>query len=58
MVKAIDIKKHKINQFQTYCNSKFLSLCQTFDAGEGPGPLSPVLQAKILFGMSVSLLTG
>ena len=35
MVKAIDIKKHKINQ-------KFLSLCQTFDAGEGP----PVFHAQ------------
>ena len=36
MAKAIDIKKHKINQLQIYGNLKFLSSCQTFGADEVP----------------------
>ena len=45
MAKAINIKKYKIKQFRSYRNPKFLSLCQTFDAGERP-PVFPAQRVK------------
>ena len=36
MAKAINTKKYKIKQLQIRSHSKFLSLCQTLDAGERP----------------------
>ena len=59
MVKAIDIKKHKINE-----NYKFTATQNSFHyvklltLVKGPLALSHVLQAKILSGVSVSSLTG
>ena len=45
MATAINVKKYKRKQLKICSNSKFLSLCQTFDAGERP-PVFPAQRVK------------